>query len=289
MFIKDGKMLFSNTSLILAILILILLLFLSYNKCVVKSEGFYNENQNQNQNQNKNQNQNSNENILPEPVDVRINIKGNRITLNFNADMSNNKPLPKHFLIVLVQYDSNYKITGNNKFYLSDEYQINSAVGNRGKASNLCLLMNGISTCQYVFEDIDIIDANGNLYYYKIGISAVYETGNSNFVMPYNINSNNKLFTLDNTLETQNNIYNEFIQFKISKEFEKKQNEIPNSQLMSSADGQYELIKSQLGGYPDNLILDSSANNYSLSQLVDKSMAKGILNINVISDVPEIK
>ena len=57
---------------------------------------------------------------------------------------------------------------------------------------------------------------------------------------------------------------------------------VNNSALMSSASGQYELIKSQLGGYPDNLILNDTSNlQNSLVDLVDKSMAQGILNINV--------
>jgi hypothetical protein len=51
---------------------------------------------------------------------------------------------------------------------------------------------------------------------------------------------------------------------------------------ISTPDGQYELIKSQLGNYPDNLFLDSQTiNKNSLSDLVDKSMAQALLNVNV--------
>lgn len=274
MFVKDGKSMFHNTSIILAVIILIILVFLSYNKCM--KETFYDNN-----NTIASSNSNHINNNFPPPKDVRINIKGNTVSLNFNVDITNNNPLPKHFLVVLVQYDSSFKITGNNKFYLSDEYQLNTSVNNTGMSSNLCILINGISSCKYIFENLDIIDKNGNLFYYKIGISAVYDNGNSNFEIPYNINSVNKLFTLDTTLENQNNIYNEFIQYKIDKEIEQKKIDIPNSELMASADGQYELIKSQLGGYPDNLILDKSSMDRSLNQLVDKSMAKGILNVNI--------
>ena len=56
----------------------------------------------------------------------------------------------------------------------------------------------------------------------------------------------------------------------------------PYSQTISTADGKYELIKSQLGNYPNNLVLnDQITNNGTLSDLVDKSMANGIFNINV--------
>ena len=40
MFIKDGKTLFGNTGLILAIIILVLLLIFSYNKCYKQPEPF---------------------------------------------------------------------------------------------------------------------------------------------------------------------------------------------------------------------------------------------------------
>ena len=55
--------------------------------------------------------------------------------------------------------------------------------------------------------------------------------------------------------------------------------------MISTADGKYELIKSQLGNYPDNLLLDEQTiNKTSLSDLVDKNMSNGILNINVKMD-----
>jgi hypothetical protein len=51
---------------------------------------------------------------------------------------------------------------------------------------------------------------------------------------------------------------------------------------MATADGQYELIKAQLGNYPSDLLLDTSVQNpVLLSDLVDKSMALGMLNIDV--------
>ena len=56
---------------------------------------------------------------------------------------------------------------------------------------------------------------------------------------------------------------------------------------MSTADGNYELIKSQLGNYPDNLLLDDlQISKTSLNDLVDKTMADGIININVKMATP---
>ena len=60
---------------------------------------------------------------------------------------------------------------------------------------------------------------------------------------------------------------------------------IAYNSTISTADGQYELIKSQLGNYPDNLLLDSqTVNNGTLADLVDKSMAQAIINVNVSTE-----
>ena len=52
--------------------------------------------------------------------------------------------------------------------------------------------------------------------------------------------------------------------------------------MIATPDGQYELIKSQLGNYPDNLLLETqTVNPESLADLVDQSMALGIINANI--------
>lgn len=267
MFINNGKSLFSNTQLIIAIIVLVIIMILSYNRCTKSLDTFTD----------------SSNDETPEPSSVRINITGNNVILNFGVDLT--KKLPKNFLVILVQYDSKMQSTGNNKFYLSNEYEINTAISNESSknAENLCTLINGKPSCQYIFNNLDINDNSGNPYYYKIGICAIYDSGNSNFVIPYNINSANKLFTLVNTVEQQNNLFNEFLEYKKTQQQPLSSgSNITNSALLASADGQYELIKSQLGGYPSNLLLNDKSNvQNSLADIVDKSMALGILNINV--------
>ena len=279
MFIKDGKSLFNNTGLIIAIIILVILLVISYNKCMAPIELF----EGATPKPERAFEPTSAKQPTPEPQDVRISINGGNVKLNFTLNITNNAPLPKKFLVVLAQYDSSQKNTGNNKFYLSNEYELNTSVSANQETykTNLCTLVNGLPSCSYVFSNLDTMDANGNLYYYKVGISSVYDWGNSRFVIPYNVNSSNKLFTLDSSIEQQDNLYNEFLQYK------KKQSITPSSSssisnTLATADGQYELIKSQLGNYPSNLVLDpTSARQNLLSDLVDKSMDEGKLNINV--------
>jgi hypothetical protein len=277
MFIKDGKSLFNNIGLVISIGILLILLVISYNKCMASVELF----------------DPPTTEGSPEPKDVRINIKGNTVSINFTTN-TNYAQIPKQFVVVLSQYNNSLKNTGNNKFYLSNEYEINTSVAANKSSyqTNLCTVVNGIPSCSYSFSNLDSVDTSGNLYYYKIGIAAVYDWGISKFVIPYNINSSNKLFSLDSAIDQQDNIYNEFIKYKQQKQINAQttgQTSTSNGLSMLTADGQYEFIKAQLGNYPSNLLMDpTSAKQNLLNDLVDKSMAQGLLNVNVSVNTPTL-
>jgi hypothetical protein len=280
MFIKDGKSLFNNTGLIIAIIILVILLVISYNKCMAPIELF-----------DPTIAQSTTASLItPEPKDVRVSIMNGNIALNFTINTTNNEPIPTKFLVVLAQYDSAFKNTGNNKFYLSNEYEINTAVSATQSTyqTNLCTLINGLPSCKYLFTNLDKMDANGNLYNYKIGVAAVYDWGNSKFVIPYNVTNTNKLFTLESSIEQQDNLYNEFLEYKKQKQTTTQlSGQTPNANTMATADGQYEMIKSQLGNYPSNLVLDPESSKQNLlSDLVDKPMVQGLLNVNVAVNKP---
>jgi hypothetical protein len=287
MFIKTGKSLFGNTGLIISLIILCVLLYLSYNKCYIGSI----------------------ENFdcitdpsdpsctattptpiptallkTPPPKNVRINITGGTITVNFTIDYTLDKDIPIKFVIVLVQYDSNKKNTGN-KFVMSNESAINSSVTVNSETinTNMCVLSNGQPVCTYVFENIDIRDPTGNLYYYKLGISSIYNNGyNSPFITSYNINSPDDMFTLDSSTDNQNKMYSDFLLYQKGQAQNGKISANVYDNTISTADGQYELIKSQLGNYPDDLLLgQQTVDQGTLNDLVDKSMAQALLNVNV--------
>jgi hypothetical protein len=63
MFIKDGKTLFGNSGLIFSLLILLILLYFSYNKCYINNDN-NNNNYNYNNNVNNVNNVNSSNNLL---------------------------------------------------------------------------------------------------------------------------------------------------------------------------------------------------------------------------------
>lgn len=229
---------------------------------------------------------------FPPPQNPRINITGSTITLNFTVSPVAGTPTPIQFMVVLVQYDSTLTPTGNNKFYISNESVINPGVGISSNPSgtgtiansSLCQLVSGSPACNYVFNNLDMVDASGNSYYYKIGISAVYANGNSRFVLPYNVVNSNGIFSLSTSLDTQNNQFSDYIKHR---QMQSQMTKANYSSTTATPDGQYELIKSQLGGYPSNLIMDpGSAKQNLLSDLVDKSMAQALLNVDVSMHSP---
>ena len=231
----------------------------------------------------------SNTPTLDPPSNVRVNITKNNISISFTVNILNNTYIPKQFMVVLSQYNSEFINTGHNQLYLSNENEINTNAylnNTQKQNTNLCTLINGMPSCNYTFNNVDITDSDNNIYYYKIGISSIYDTGNSVFITPYNITTINKLFNLTTTIDYQNNLMTDFNTYKATQAKNAISNGILNnanySDTLSTAEGQYEIIKTQLGNYPSNLLMDPQSKTQNLlSNIVDKSMAQGILNINV--------
>ena len=285
MFITNGKSIFGNIGLIISLLILIILVYFSYNKCYVNNiDGFVCLDPNS-----KDPNcpqapaapATTVSNTIPSPKSVRIKVSGASVVINFTIDISNKTP--KSFIIVLAQYDSDKNNTGNNKFFLSNETILRpdmisssneDSSTNSTVENNICTIINGKPECQYTFSNLDVRDLSGNLYYYKIGVSALFDNDiNSAYSLPYNISNKNKMFTVNESVDTQN-LKGTCIQSPISANL--------YDNTMSTADGQYELIKSQLGNYPDNLLIDSqTTTDGTLSDIVDKSMVQALLNVDV--------
>ena len=226
------------------------------------------------------------------PSDVRIKIENSEILINFNINNIFEKKTPTGFMIILAQYDHNKKNMNNNKFYVSNEYELSSSVSIdlQNYQTNICSIENGTPSCEYKFKNLQIRDDKNKLYYYKIGVSALYKTNqdtlSSDFILPYNVNTDDKLFTIDATTEIQTKKYNDFLEYQQGLNQYSKNINIYDS-VISTPDGRYELIKTQLGNYPDHLIIDNQTiSKSSLSDLVDKTMAEGIVNINVKMNEP---
>ena len=288
MFINKGESILNNKGIIISIGILILILLFNYNKCYTETSLKYKNNSQLNTIEKFN----VNEEYYSMPSDVRIKIENSEILINFNINNIFEKKTPTGFMIILAQYDHNKKNMNNNKFYVSNEYELSSSVSIdlQNYQTNICSIENGTPSCEYKFKNLQIRDDKNKLYYYKIGVSALYKTNqdtlSSDFILPYNVNTDDKLFTIDATTEIQTKKYNDFLEYQQGLNQSSKNTNIYDS-VISTPDGRYELIKTQLGNYPDHLIIDNQTiSKSSLSDLVDKTMAEGIVNINVKMNEP---
>ena len=165
MFINKGESILNNKGIIISIGILILILLFNYNKCYTITS-IANKHTNENNNENNIKNNNNkinnienfivNENNYAIPSDVRIKIENSEILINFNINNIFEKKSPTGFMIILAQYDYNKKNMNNNKFYVSNEYELSSSVSIdlQNYQTNICSLDNGNPICEYKFRYI---------------------------------------------------------------------------------------------------------------------------------------
>lgn len=203
--------------------------------------------------------------IVPNTLKLKIHPNKNEIDVMFNVDPSENDV--DHFLIVLAKYDYKRNLVGHLK--------VHTSVESGASKKNICYMDAGVRKCSYSLTDIDHIDSDGNILYYRVSVIPVDKTGVSgNYVEP-----------------TYPGGYSHFLMSKSEKEMDKiikkvkemehteKQKERLHEEIVSSAGGEYEFLKKQLGNYPDHLILDT--NKHTLNDLVNKSMALGEINLDM--------
>ena len=171
-----------------------------------------------------------------------------------------------NFVIVLGKYDKDKNNVGHLNVHTSKE-------NNQG--GDICTTEMGRKKCKYSLTDIDHIDNNGDILYYRVGIIAVSISNViSNYLEPVYPGGYTH-FVMTRTVQDMEEIISNTRNQNMSQE----QRDRINSQLISDAGGEYEFIKKQLGGYPDNLILDT--NKHTLNDLVNETMSLGEINVVV--------
>ena len=211
----------------------------------------------------------------PTNVKVKVNLDTSSIVLSFKYDISGtvNGPVPDKYLVVLAKYlddaeTGERKRIGDSQFSISDENGINN--GNK-----MCTRIGNIITCEHTFLNVNSRDNQGNPYLFKVGVAAIYDNNMSEFATPDNIGKGNEFFKMTSA--------NDIASVANS-------GSTPGSVTATSvnsggynASGSYiNMIKSQLGGYPNNLLMDKNVSDTNkLSDLIDKTFAQGSINVNV--------
>lgn len=196
---------------------------------------------------------------------LTIHPKNSQIDVSFEINPSQAARVD-NFLIVLAKYDKDKNHIGHIKVHTSEET-------NEGK--DICNVEMGRRKCKHTLTDIDHIDNNGAVLYYRVSVIAI-SNGNviSNYMEPIYPGGYTH-FVMTKTFKDMEDM----VERARNESMTEAQRDSINSQLVSEAGGEYEFIKKQLGGYPDNLILDINKN--TLSDVVAQSMSLGEINMVV--------
>jgi len=199
--------------------------------------------------------------LYPAPINfVIVSVSSNNVQISFNpppqpteTDGMVPSPIPilQSYMIVLVGLDNTGTPIGTKRILVKQPNTCSTQ-----STINLTLPENQRLNCNYT---IPIIPENGEVSY-KIGVIAIYDTGISN------VSSN-----------TQSGY------FQLSSE---SQTTSDKDNVLATAGGSYEVLMKQLGGFPDNLYIAQEIGSNSLSNLITKQLALGVVNVNLNNMLP---
>ncbi len=169
--------------------------------------------------------------------------------------------------------------------------------GAESATGNICDSVTG--KCKYTFTQVEPVDAQGNIYYYKLGVGVIFvntTTGADavSVIKPYTFGSGNKLqyFRVDTSLADQERL------LKRLEELERVTAQKALQQPVTAADGSkvdangnpvvggmdayINMLKPYLGNYPEEYLLTSGqGKELTLDRYINKSLATGELNVNI--------
>jgi hypothetical protein len=135
------------------------------------------------------------------------------------------------------------------------------------------------------------------ILYYKLGLVTVYKYNNTSttsstspqYIETSNVmnvsnmyiqNNDYMIFLRNSDMENVDKDWSDFQKMK-TEQRDGKVVDPDSGQIISTADGEFQYMKSNLGGYPDNLHLQLDTNYNTLNELATNQLSQGILNVNV--------
>ena len=211
-------------------------------------------------------------NKFPAPTDLFIeNITDTGVEFSFNSPIIISQKNVISYNLIVAEYNN------PDGFSPSDNYTIHSFTPESIKESCSDNVGQDTINCRKMIS-LKMKDNNNKTIFYRLGLMALYPDGSSNI----NTHNNISIFRLGVSVTKHLAILQNAM-----KEKEESPLELNNltdkegEEGSYTADGQFEMIKRQLGGYPDNLFIEEHTGPKSLDELVKRQLALGILNINV--------
>jgi hypothetical protein len=119
---------------------------------------------------------------------------------------------------------------------------------------------------------------------FKVGVMAIYDTGSSDIINPSNVT----VFKLGLSLPANISVFNAGVSAIKTLQDLSTSPLSSDKNILGTADGQFEMIKSSLGGYPDQLFINQSIGADTLNQALSKQLSLGIIDIKVSGNLNTI-
>jgi hypothetical protein len=202
-----------------------------------------------------------------------IDSENKTVTIRFKkpnmTNNGNNKEVKK-YIIALAGYESLEKNGDGDDAKLIYKYLKSHTVT---PEEGLCDSDN--LYCEYTIPIKFVNEKNVNNLYFRLSIITVYsDDTHSDTIRLLDNKGNEKTFRLLPSLKDQDNCQKICLEKSIKKDDGKNESGDNSSNKL-------ELIKRQLGGFPDNLVIDQQTGPNSLQELTKHQLAQGILDINV--------
>lgn len=302
MFFKDTNLLPRHTGVFFAIVILLILLVMNFDKCYTSLVNIVTNW------------------IVPTPT---VNTTyGNPTIENFQAIPTINKlsvqvspekreaiakfekitsDIPvgytlKNYLLVLAKYNKDLVQVDSLNVKMSNEIAPVTTVADattttsshNSLGGSIC---NNEGICSYVFTDLDTKDDNGNVYYYKLGVGVVYDSNGADVysnITTYSFGTGNsqQYFRVDIDMQEQEKLLRRLADIESASLYTAQK---PVATTIDDVvtqgtdiDAYMKMLRPYIGNYPDEFTLNKQKiNELTLDSYLDENYAVGEFNVNV--------
>lgn len=312
MFFKDTNLLPRHTGVFFAIVILLVLLVLNFDKCYMSLVNIVTNwivpkpSVNITAGKLSNGIENFQDSSIPtvKKISVQVNPEKREIVAKFEK-VTSGIPVGytlKNYLLVLAKYNKdlvqvdalNVKMSNELSADATTTTTVADATTTTSPPNSLGgSICNNEGICSYVFTDLDTKDDEGNVYYYKLGVGVVYDSNGADVysnITTYNFGSGNtqQYFRVDIDMQEQEKLLRRLADIESASLYTAKEQK-PVATSISEAvtqgtdiDAYMKMLRPYIGNYPDEFTLNKQKiNELTLDSYLDENYAVGEFNVNV--------
>lgn len=313
-FLTNNSKLNENIGLLVCVIILLIVLLFNFDKCFTPVAKFFDTNGLDNTHEedvNTPEPNSSSPNIIEGFNDNNIELKDENIKINpFNKTITvkfekTNLNNDESYILLLSKYNNNLEKVGNLDIKFGTDYEeptttTTTTTQSGGNPSTTepeykhkhDIICNEFNICEYTFTNVEDKDKEGNVFYYRLGVGIIDNTGHKKIsIFRFGENNEQEFFRVDNTIPEQRRLLNRLKNLeklkaaqssKASQKLTDDVNVDENGKQVYDIDAYMKMLRPFIGNYPDEFTLNQQKlDELSLSKYLNKSMALGEVNVDV--------